>query len=90
MATEKFFRIPEKWRKAKGEKVIKWDTKNGKVTVVVIQGAETKQGNRHNTIGVTLIEPLTLFKNYIEGDFVEPIPAEEYEKKFKQVVNFLK
>lgn len=90
MSTTRFYKIPEKWQKVKGEKFFKWDTSGSEVTLVVVNGPETSSGQKHNSKGVQLIDAKTLMAKYLIGDYAEPVPAEEYEKNFNQVVNFLK
>lgn len=86
----RFFKVPEKWQKEKGEKFFKWDTNGSDVTLVIVNGPETKKGNKHNSRGVQQIDAKTLLVKYLVGDYVESVPAEEYEKNFNKVVNFLK
>lgn len=89
MSDQKFFRVVPQYVSFKGDKFFKWDVKSGKVTQVCLSGAKSKRGHKHNTVGLHLIDKMTFFSNYLSGDFVEKAAKEDYETKFKEIVNIL-
>jgi len=60
-----------------------------KVVQVVRNPGEIKRG-RTNTIGVIMIDRMTLFSNYGFGNHLKPCTKKQYQKAFNDVVKMLK
>ncbi len=72
-----------------GERYFRLSWATDKVVQVCITTGDVKKG-KSNTFGIYLICKLTLFSNYMAQGYVEKCDKKEFDKKFDQVVKYLK
>ena len=86
-----YFKIHPEREDYKGKRFFKQDGNFTTHTVfqVCINEGDVKRG-RGNLFGITMINKMTLFGNYIGPGYAIPCTKKEYEKAFAEVLKYLK
>lgn len=88
MSKDQFYKVRNEKQEYCGERYFRFNFMAEKAVQVCITCGDIKKG-KSNTFGIYLIHKITLFSNYLNMGYLEPITKKEYEKQFQKVVKLL-